>query len=97
MFSVTYIFILEQHFATEKSEEKRCKSVPAVPASTPDDNPLLNNTIHPTASYDTIDSKTRPTSMARQDSLSGSITNRGTFPMYVYHVYVTIYRLYVLC
>jgi len=61
-----------------------------VPASTPDDNPLLNNTIHPTASYDTIDSKTRPTSMARQDSLSGSITNRGTFPMYVYHVCVCL-------
>ena len=52
--------------------------MPAVPASTPDDNPLLNNTIHPTASYDTIDSKTRPTSIARQDSLSGPIIHRGT-------------------
>jgi len=66
---------------------------------TTDDNPLLNNTIHPTASFDTIDSKTRPTSCARQNSLSGPIIHRGTSlcmsimcvcacPMYpyVYHV-----------
>jgi hypothetical protein len=78
-------------------EKHRPNSVPAPFTNSLHNDPLLNNTIHPTSSYDTIDSKTRPTSIARQDSLSGSITNRGTFHMYLYcTVYVTIYWLYVL-
>jgi hypothetical protein len=78
-------------------EKHRPNSVPAPFTNSLHNDPLLNNTIHPTSSYDTIDSKTRPTSIARQDSLSGSIANRGTFHMYLYcTVYVTIYWLYVL-
>jgi hypothetical protein len=68
---------------------ERSKSVPASfsnpfqgPTTKDNATPLENNTIHPTSSYDTIDSKTRPTSMARQHSLSSPIINRGTSPMY---------------
>jgi hypothetical protein len=43
-----------------------------------------NNTIQPTSSYDTIDIKTRPTSMARQHSLSCPIIHRGTSPIIMY-------------
>jgi hypothetical protein len=71
-------------------DSQRSKSDPASfsnpfqgPPTKDNDNPLDNNTIQPlTSSYDTIDSKTRPTSMARQHSLSSPIINRGTSPMY---------------
>lgn len=77
-------------------EKQRSKSVPP-PFTNPfhdrpptphpttndyNDDPLLfDNIIHPTGSYDTIDSSTRPTTIARQDSLSGPIINRGTYSM----------------
>jgi hypothetical protein len=62
-------------------ERQRSQSVP--PPSSTNQNPLHDPTVHPAASFDTIDSSTRPTSIARQDSSSGSTINhgRGTYTM----------------
>ena len=64
--------------------QQRCSSVP-VPLQ--QSHPFDTNTIHPTGSFDgTIDSNTRPTSLARVDSLNGPIINRGTFPYVINYV-----------
>jgi hypothetical protein len=59
-----------------EDRKKRSQSVPP-PATTNNDNPLFENTIHSTASVDTTDSASRPTSYARQGSASGDAINHG--------------------
>jgi hypothetical protein len=56
-------------------ERQRSQSVP--PPSSTNENHLYDPTVHPTASFDTIDSSTRPTSYARQGSASGDAINHG--------------------
>jgi hypothetical protein len=47
------------------------------PSTQPQQQQQYDPTIHPTASFDTTDSAARPTSFARQGSLSGSAINHG--------------------
>ena len=62
-------------------DKPRCSSVP-IPLQQP--CPFDTNTIHSPSSFDgTIDSTTRPTRVARIDSLNGPIINRGTIPYVV--------------
>ena len=65
-------------------DKPRCSSVP-IPLQ--QSCPFDTNTIHSPSSFDgTIDSTTRPTRLARVDSLNGPIINRGTFPYVINYV-----------
>ena len=66
-------------------------SKPPRPASCAnDDDPLLNNPIQPIGSFDTIDSNTRPTALAR-------VNSRGTYPCVICHAPLCIIHCIPKC